>query len=55
MALARESMGGNGILLENDVIRHFIDTETYYTYEGSYDINSLISAKELTGGISAFV
>jgi glutaryl-CoA dehydrogenase len=55
VALARESMGGNGILLENDVVRHFLDTESYYTYEGSYDINSLLSAKELTGGISAFV
>lgn len=55
VALARESMGGNGILLENNVVRHFLDTESYYTYEGSYDINSLLSAKELTGGISAFI
>ena len=55
VALARESMGGNGILLENGVIRHMMDTEVYYTYEGSYDINSLISGKEITGGLSAFV
>jgi len=55
VSLARESMGGNGILLENNVIRHFLDTESYYTYEGSYDVNSLISGKELTGGLTAFV
>lgn len=54
IALARECMGGNGILLENRVIKSMMDMEALYTYEGTYDINSLISGRELTGGIPAF-
>ena len=54
IALARECMGGNGILSENRVIRHFMDLEALYTYEGTYDINSLVSGRELTGGLPAF-
>ena len=47
-------MGGNGILLENRVMKAFMDMEAVYTYEGTYDINALISAREITEGISAF-
>ena len=54
VALARECMGGNGILLENLAIKHFMDMEVMYTGEGTYDINSLVSARELTGGLAAF-
>ena len=54
VSLARESMGGNGILIENQVIKHMVDLEAIYTFEGTYDINSLISGRELTGGIAAF-
>jgi len=54
IALARECMGGNGILLENRVIKAFMDIEALYTYEGTYDINALISGREITGGIPAF-
>jgi len=49
-SLARECMGGNGILLENKVMRHLMDAEAIFTYEGTYDINSLVSGKSLTGG-----
>mmetsp|Transcript_36014 Transcript_36014/g.47390 ORF Transcript_36014/g.47390 Transcript_36014/m.47390 type:complete len:83 (-) Transcript_36014:172-420(-) len=52
--LARECCGGNGILLENRVMKHLLDCEVMYTGEGTYDINSLVSARELTGGLSAF-
>lgn len=52
--LAREVCGGNGILLENHVMKQLMDVESMYTYEGSYEINSLISGRELTGGLSAF-
>ena len=52
--LAREVCGGNGILLENHVMKQLMDIESLYTYEGSYEINSLISGRELTGGLSAF-
>ena len=51
--LAREVCGGNGILIENQVIKHMMDLEATYTFEGTYDINSLISGRELTGGLSA--
>ena len=53
MALAGEVCGGNGILIENKVIKAFLDMESMYTYEGTYDINSLVSGRELTGGLSA--
>lgn len=53
-ALAREVCGGNGILLENHVIKALNDMEVLYTFEGTYDINSLVSGRELTGGLAAF-
>jgi len=54
VALGRESLGGNGILLENRVMKHFYDVEVMYTGEGTYDVNSLVSGREITGGLSAF-
>lgn len=53
VALARELWGGNGIILDNGVMKLFIYMESIYTYEGTYDINVLIAGKELTG-YSAF-
>lgn len=47
-------MGGNGILLENRVIKNLLDIESIHTYEGTYDVNMLVSGREITGGISAF-
>ena len=46
-------LGGNGIILDNYLMKAFIDMEGIYTYEGSYDINCLVSGRELTG-YSAF-
>ncbi|PJF30263.1 MAG: acyl-CoA dehydrogenase [Candidatus Thermofonsia Clade 1 bacterium] len=54
VALGREIMGGNGILLENHVARHFADMEAVYTYEGTNEINTLVVGREITG-ISAIV
>jgi len=51
---ARELFGGNGIVLENDVIRFFADAEALYSYEGTREINTLIVGRSITG-ISAFV
>ena len=53
-ALAREILGGNGILLDNHVARLFTDAEATYTYEGTNEINLLIAGREITG-IAAFV
>lgn len=52
--MAREICGGNGIILDNRVIKHQADMETIHTYEGTYEINMLVSGRELTGGLSAF-
>ena len=54
VALAREVVGGNGILIENDVARFFADAESVYTYEGTHEINTLIVGRAITGH-SAFV
>lgn len=53
VALAWELLGGNGILLENKVIKYFMDMEAIYTYEGTYEVNSLVTGWELTG-LAAF-
>ena len=45
--------GGNGIILDNHVMKCLLDVEAMHTYEGSYEINSLVSGRELTGGLSA--
>ena len=39
---ARELMGGNGILLENNVGRYVADAEAIYSYEGTREVNTLI-------------
>lgn len=54
VALAREMMGGNGILLEYEVARYFADAEAIYSYEGTNEINTLIVGRAITGK-SAFV
>lgn len=53
VALAREVVGGNGILLAHDVARFFADAEAVYSYEGTHEINALIVGRALTGA-SAF-
>ena len=50
---AREVCGGNGIILDNHVMKSLMDMEAMHTYEGTYEINTLVSGRELTGGISA--
>lgn len=54
VALARETLGGNGILLEYDVARFFVDAEAVYTFEGTREMNTLIVGRAITG-LSSFV
>jgi glutaryl-CoA dehydrogenase len=54
IAEARDLLGGNGILLENHVIRHMGDIEMLHTYEGTETIQTLIVGRDITG-ISAFI
>ena len=41
LSLARESFGGNGVLTDSLVGKHFADIEALHTFEGTYDINIL--------------
>jgi glutaryl-CoA dehydrogenase len=52
-AIARDLLGGNGILLENRVARHFADIEALHTYEGTESVQALIIGRAITG-TSAF-
>ncbi|WP_018298080.1 acyl-CoA dehydrogenase family protein [Corynebacterium lubricantis] len=59
--LARESaaagrgiLGGNGILTQFEMSKLFNDAEILFTYEGTYEVNSLIVGRAITGK-SAFV
>ncbi|KAM1597811.1 hypothetical protein EV1_032584 [Malus domestica] len=49
VALGRELLGGNGILSDFLVAKAFGDLEPIYTFEGTYDINSLVTGREVTG------
>ncbi|WP_354148314.1 acyl-CoA dehydrogenase family protein [Arthrobacter sp. 754] len=54
VAMGRSLLGGNGISTDYEMGKLFGDAEILYTYEGSYEINSLIVARAVTGK-SAFV
>jgi glutaryl-CoA dehydrogenase len=54
VGLARELLGGNGILLEHHVGRFVADAEAIYSYEGTREINTLIVGRAITG-TGAFV
>ena len=53
IAEARDLLGGNGLLLENHVIRHMSDIEVIHTYEGTETIQTLIVGRDITG-VGAF-
>jgi alkylation response protein AidB-like acyl-CoA dehydrogenase len=54
VAWAREILGGNGISIDYNVGRFFVDAEVLLTYEGTYQMQNLILGKAITG-LSAFV
>src|SRR5258708_7170292 len=51
--LAREVLGANGIVDDYPVIRHMLNLESVYTYEGTHDVHCLILGQAITG-IPAF-
>jgi glutaryl-CoA dehydrogenase len=53
IAEARDLLGGNGVLLENHVIRHMGDIEVIHTYEGTETMQALIVGRDITG-VAAF-
>ncbi len=46
---ARDMLGANGIVNEYPVIRHMLNLEAGNTLEGTYDIQTLILGREITG------
>jgi glutaryl-CoA dehydrogenase len=51
--LAREMLGAVGIIDRYSVIRHFMNIESVYTYEGTHDIHTLVVGQDITG-LNAF-
>ncbi len=49
----RSILGANGISLEYQAIRHMCNLESVQTYEGTFEVHTLILGEQLTG-ISAF-
>ncbi len=47
--LARELLGANGIVDDYPVIRHMLNLESVYTYEGTHDIHGLVIGEAITG------
>jgi glutaryl-CoA dehydrogenase len=47
--LARDIHGANGIVDEYPVIRHMLNLESVFTYEGTHDIHTLILGRDITG------
>ncbi|MGH7864401.1 MAG: acyl-CoA dehydrogenase [Candidatus Binataceae bacterium] len=46
---ARDMLGANGIVNEYPIIRHMLNLETVNTYEGTFDIHTLILGRDITG------
>ncbi|MCZ2402830.1 acyl-CoA dehydrogenase family protein [Paenarthrobacter sp. Z7-10] len=54
VSMGRSLLGGNGIVTDYRMAKIFADAEAIYTYEGSHEINTLITGRAVTG-ISAIV
>ena len=51
--MARDVLGASGIVDEYQSMRHSVNLESVYTYEGTHDIHTLILGQDITG-IAAF-
>ncbi|PJD94005.1 MAG: acyl-CoA dehydrogenase [Legionella sp.] len=51
--ICRNLLGANGISLEYHVIRHLLNLESVFTYEGTDNVHTLVLGKHITG-INAF-
>ncbi|AEJ40037.1 acyl-CoA dehydrogenase domain protein [Sulfobacillus acidophilus TPY] len=47
--MARELLGGNGISVDYPPMRHLANLETVDTYEGTYEVHTLILGRDLVG------
>jgi glutaryl-CoA dehydrogenase len=46
---ARSILGGSGVTTEYPVLRHAVNLETVYTYEGTHEVHTLVLGAQLTG------
>jgi len=46
---AREILGANGITLDYSPIRHLVNIESVFTYEGTHEMHTLIIGEDITG------
>ncbi len=51
--VARSIFGANGITVEYPAVRHMLNLESVYTYEGTHEVHTLVLGKAITG-IDAF-
>ncbi|MBG6180656.1 acyl-CoA dehydrogenase family protein [Arthrobacter sp. CAN_A1] len=54
VAMGRSLLGGNGIVTDYEMAKIFSDAEAVYSYEGTHEINTLVTGRAITG-IAAFV
>ncbi len=54
VAIGRSLLGGNGIVTDFEMAKIFADAEAIYSYEGTYEVNTLVTGRAITG-ISAIV
>ncbi len=54
VALGRSILGGNGIVTDFEMAKIFADAEAIYSYEGTHEINTLVTGRAITG-ISAII
>jgi glutaryl-CoA dehydrogenase len=54
VSMGRSILGGNGIVTDYRMAKIFADAEAIFTYEGSFEINTLIVGRAVTG-VSAIV
>ena len=47
--LAREILGANGVTSDYPIMRHMMNIESVYTYEGTHEMHTLILGHEITG------
>ena len=47
--IARGILGGNGITADYPIMRHMMNIESVYTYEGTHEMHTLILGHDITG------
>jgi glutaryl-CoA dehydrogenase len=47
--LARSILGANGITSDYPIMRHMMNIESVYTYEGTHEMHTLILGHDITG------